>query len=461
MASRGRHLLVRLKEDHTTGAGAPRNAPGESPALDSLLANNCPPGAVVASLGSVTENLLAVLIGLYGMIDAVIGTFTVKSLKVLVRTLRRMGFSATVLTGRKADIADSIRRVCMGHLVTLRLTEGAHPPLMDHLVRMWGHYGVLGPVPGARVIVTAADGSRRLVWDEGAILQSGLTPTALDEREWVNTGYDATLEATRGARHTVGRGVMVVGERYTCDLNRDFRDGEAKTPGCATATGIPSCAPGQGSDGHCPDIRPGVCPTCGGPATVPTLRHGISTLNGTFAHAIIIRPDGSIPTKVHRFPLSGNVDALRHPIMAKDCRRDGPSTVWARVAYGPRAWDYEDMAVGEWIGPALRPVHIQKVGGRHAMKVNGRTQWVSGSFVRIIYPSESFGDLLVWAFVCNSDPLDRTRHPAYNPARLNRAALAVARAGVRAGLHGAPAVLEGLEAEWDSQKAARRSGGAI
>ena len=104
-----------------TGTGA-RNAPGASPVLDARLANESPRGSQPVNLGENISNLGLLLLSLYGMVDAVIGTFTVPQLKTLVRTLRRMGFkSSTVLTGRKSAIAESIRETAVGHQVTLKL----------------------------------------------------------------------------------------------------------------------------------------------------------------------------------------------------------------------------------------------------------------------------------------------------------------------------------------------------
>ena len=98
---------------------------------------------------------------------------------------------------------------------------------------------------------------------------------------------------------------------------------------------------------------------------------------------------------------------LRQPLRAKQCiTRHG--TLWTRCLVeegypGVDGFGYVEVEVQEWIGPEPRPVHTQKVGGRHAMKVNGRTEWASGSFVRVLVPTVSFGDLLCWAFFCNHD----------------------------------------------------------
>ena len=290
------------------------------------------------------------------------------------------------------------------------------------------------------------------------LIQDGVSPDASDRRQWVETQYDATLDSEGPTTHGVKRGVMQTGDRFTCNRNARFYAGESKSPACVTSTGIPSCVPGQGRKMESGQIAPGYCPTCGRLATTPILRHGISTLNGRFVHAVIVMPSGRVPTRVHRYPRHESVDALRRPIMAKQCRRQG-GRIWARVpagygTAGSDGFDYEEIEVGEWIGPALRPVHTQKVGGRYAAKIGGRTVWLSGSFVRVVYPSASFGDLLVWAFFCNHDPADRRRYADYDPARLNRAAGAVVDAAASAGISTAQAVKDGFDD-------ARRSGGSF
>lgn len=446
---------VVVRNDSPTGTGA-RNAPGASPVLDARLANESPRGSQPVNLGENISNLGLLLLSLYGMVDAVIGTFTVPQLKTLVRTLRRMGFKAsTVLTGRKAEIAESIRETAVGHQVTLKL---AGPDLPDELVSEFAHYGVLGPNPGDRAIITNEDGGRRLVYDEAMLIQDGISPDASDLRQWVETAYDATLDSEGAETHGVKRGVMQTGNRFACNRNARFYAGESKTPACVTRTGIPSFVRGQGRSLESSDINPGYCPTCGRLATTPILRHGVSTLNGRFVHAVIVMPSGRVPTRVHRYPRHESVDALRHPIKAKQCRRQG-GRIWARVpaGYGTAGgdgFDYEEIEVGEWIGPALRPVHTQKVGGRYAAKIGGRTVWLSGSFVRVVYPSASFGDLLVWAFFCNHDPADRRRYADYDPARLNKAAGAVVDAAAKHGISTAEAVKTAFDD-------ARRSGGSF
>ncbi len=440
-----------VRNDSPTGTDA-RNASGASPVLDARLANESPRGSQPVNLGENISNLGLLLLSLYGMVDAVIGTFTVPQLKTLVRTLRRMGFkSSTVLTGRKSEIAESIRETAVGHQVTLKL---AGPDLPDELVSEFAHYGVLGPSPGDRAIITNDDGGRRLVYDEAMLIQDGVSPDASDRRQWVETAYDASLDSEGPTSHGVKRGVMENSDRFTCNRNARFYAGDAKSPACVTRTGIPSCLPGEGRSTESGQIAPGYCPTCGRLATTPVLRRA-STLNGKFVHAIIVMPSGRVPTRVHRYPRHESVDALRHPIMAKQCRRQG-GRIWARVpagygTAGSDGFDYEEIEVGEWIGPALRPVHTQKVGGRYAAKIGGRTVWLSGSFVRVVYPSVSFGDLLVWAFFCNHDPADRRRYPDYDPARLNPAAGAVVDAAAHAGISTAQSVKESFD---DARRAA-------
>lgn len=447
---------VVVESNSPTGTG-PGESPGASAVLDARIARDCPRGSQPVTLGDWIENLGYLVLSLYGMVDAVIGTFTVPQLKTLVRTLRRMGFKSTVLTGRKAQIAESIREAATGHLVTLRL---GGPALPDEMVREWAHAGAFGPVPGARAIVTNTDGGRRLVFDEAMLIQDGLSPSAVEARMWVNTQYDASLDPDHGTTHRVARGVMQTGDRFTCNRNEAWLDGLTRTPDCITPGGVPSCVPGTGRDASTAgaQIVGGVCPVCSGRADTPILRHGVSEINGRFVHAVIIRPNGSIATAVRRFPRHESVDALRSPIRAKNCRsRNG--RVYARVQVGEGeagvdGWDYAEIEVREWIGADLRPVHMQKVGGRHAMKVNGRTCWVSGSMVRCVVGTESFGDLLAWVFFCNHDADDRTRYPDYDPTRLNAAAGAVVNAAARAGISTAPEV----KTAYDE---ARRAGGVL
>ena len=439
----------------TTSAGA------STPAivLDARIARDCPRGAQPVSLGDGIGNLSVLILTLYGMVDAVIGTFTVPALKVLVRTLRRMGFSATVLTGRKSEIAASVREAATGHMVTLALNGS--PPLPDEMVREYAHFGALGPRPGARAIITNDHGGRRLVFDDEMLIQDGVSPDASDRRQWVNTCYDAMLDPDHGSSHRVKRGVMQTADRFGCDLNRAFLDGDEKVPACTTPGGVPGFVAGQGLDAGAASaqIRGGICPVCNGPATVPAIRHGVSTLNGRFVHAVIVRPDGTVATGVRRYPRQESVDGLRHPVRAKDCQtRHG--TLWTRCLAeegepGVDGFGYVEVEVEQWIGPVLAPVHTQKGGGRYAMKVNGRTVWVSGSFVRIVLQSRSFGELLVWAFFCNHDAGDRRRYPDYDPASLNRAASAVVNAAARAGISTAAEVKVLYDAE------AKRVGGVV
>tara|TARA_Y100001963_G_scaffold158236_1_gene257164 strand:- start:1046 stop:2422 length:1377 start_codon:yes stop_codon:yes gene_type:complete len=406
-------MLERMTQNHAEAALA-------------VLNDNRPRGALVVPVDEV-ENLTPMMIAFFGLVQTMLGAYTLPQLKVLGRRLRKMGFRSVRISGKKAEIVASIRKTIHGQNATFGFTDATHPPMPLEVLRVHGHYGTLGETVGARVIITDADGNRRIHFNQEIIQQDGLTPSAIDSRNWVNTGYDAVHMVESGSIRTK-RGVMKVGDRFTCDKNADFYAGLSKLPGCTTRTGIPSFVKGDGTErGRGGHIESGVCPTCHGPAKTLEQRHGVSTLNAQFAHAIVIRPDGTIPTSRWIVPKTGQADALRpQRIRVKDTTRHGPRRVTAQIeSEGGRAWEWEQVEVTEWIGPRISPIHLQKRGGRYAQKIDGRTVWLSGSFVRGEYPIETGGTVLVWFFVCNANPSDRTRHADYNPAQPSRAVQAV------------------------------------
>lgn len=393
-------------------------------AILEALNENAPRGATVASVGEAGRSLNPKLVILFGLIQTILGGYTVPQLKTLVRTLRRLGFKTASTRGLKADIAASIETTITGHMGTLSFTDAHYPPMPNEIVRLHGHYGTLGENAGDRVIITDSQGSTRIEYDADLIMQAGLTPSADDRRQHVNTGYDATLHPEQGPHH-LARGVMQSGDRFGCRKNKDFYAGLLREAPCRTMTGIPSCVPGDGLErGRAGSIEPGVCRQCGGPSDLLIQRHGVSSLNATFRHALIIKPDGTIPVAIYRVPKSGHGDATRPVrLAASDVNKHGPSTATAQVpSPGGQSWDYETVPVVQWIGPEIRSVHLQKVGGRHAIKENGRTVWYSGSFARCMFPTVSFGDILVWCFICNRD---KVRRPDFNPAQMPPAAQAV------------------------------------
>ena len=235
--------------------------------------------------------------------------------------------------------------------------------------------GVAGETPASRVrletetvtgYLTDANGTERF----GAArllraVRQGIR-TAARKEHWINTTWSHTEtgprihDKTRRSHERKVRGASGTGPRLPCNKNEDHFVFGAGKPKCMTPNGIPSFVAGDAhGEGSFWDGFDDCCPTCGGPAEVEIFRPGVSTINGEFHGAFVLKHDGQFVTDAHT---------------------NRPKTCF---------------------------VHRQKKGYRHAVKINGRSVWIQGQMVRCLYPVTDLLDggetpldfVGVWVFV--------------------------------------------------------------
>ena len=331
------------------------------------------------------------------LMDALIsGRVLLKShLSTVIRGMRRHGVVAPMPRRATADdMREAIRAGLLGpRLIPSFVTDEGRggltwAPMDAGQIRDAGAAGLLGEEPGMRVNVTLEwvrhnIGTRkkpRFVHRHTlTAIRQGLQ-TAEVRREWIQTVNSGTPHGIRRhskpvrdiSTHAV-RGRVRTALRFACDKNRAhyIKTGKVR---CSTRFGVPSFAPADGVGRE--TANSGTCPTCGGPATVDVYRAGASTVNGTFVHAFVCKPNGSF-------------------VMNPD----------------------------DHTQPKICQVHRQKIGGRHPMKINGHTVFTPGSFVRCLYPVEARlwdacggENVPVWVFVMSGE-----RVPDYDPLTLSTA----------------------------------------
>jgi len=279
-----------------------------------------------------------------------------KQLKSIIRKLRTYGFKIP-LSANKHELFYGIQAINeMNKTQVLRFRPmldkrkrkvSTFPMLDIQKLAYWGEMGILSDVLGQKSNVLS----------NGQI--QDMSTNNIDSRVWIDSIYsDSSQCITVKKPRKAKRGMVSSVTRNICNRNTKFIKGIDKKPSCINP---------KTKDASFAPLGQNRCPNCGGLASKPTWRFGGSSVNAKFTPCLVMKPNG---------------------LFIKEGKHQ------------------ETEEGGRF--PKVCMIHKQKIGGRHALKINGRTQQISGSFVKVLYPMnpdvDSYNDWVsVWVFVMSGD----------------------------------------------------------
>ena len=290
---------------------------------------------------------------------------TEKKIRAICRKFRTYGFKIGI-SGNKSQLFNNLQTVNENEKVQILAFRPADdrrkrivttwPRLTLQKLSQWGDMGILSDVLGQKSQVN----------DNGSI--QDMSTNNILSREWIDSIYsDSSQAKTWKKPRNVARGQVRSVNRNICNKNAKFIKGEEAKPRCINL---------KTKDASFAALGTNYCPNCNGLATKPTWRFGGSSVNAKFAPCLIMKPNGLMLTeaKIHE-----DIDGNRYP--------------------------------------KIGMVHKQKIGGRHSVKIDGKTNFYSGSFVKTLYPMGTSVDgvsdwVSVWVFIMNDN---QSRVDNHNP----------------------------------------------